>query len=267
MSISPRISNIAIHFSITLFTFAGAKQASASEARHTFSKENFGVAVGAEYVSQLDRRGVITYGSFQAFPIFSIDLFHPDLQLVGATLNWKAKTGESVLYRFRLNADASNDSPLYETAEKLNDRVRRPSAGEAEAYLELNPFSWLEATFNYGIGFGGYSGSFGELSFRLKFGQFFERPRGHLLEPALFASIGGGTMGHNEYFYGAGATSGLSYSTVGISFVSPGIVDHFYPWLKIYRSNLISDSRNASYVRPDEREHWTFLVLAAKKVW
>lgn len=258
-------------FFLPVFTtfpiFIGGDFAIASNRNQEFSRENFAVAVGAEYVSQVDRRGVITYGSYQAFPIFSVDLFHPDLQLVGSTLNWKSQIGDSMLYRLRLNADAPNDTPLYVTGEKLDDRVRRPSASEAEVFLELNPTSWLEATFNYGIGFGGYQGSFGELSLRLKIGQFLERPRGHLLEPALFATLGGGSTTHNEFYYGAAATAGLSFSTVGISFVSPGIVDHFYPWLKIYRSALVGDNRTASYIRPEEREHWSFLLLAAKRVW
>ena len=236
-------------------------------AASAFAKENFAVAVGAECLSQLDRRGVITYGSFQAFPIFSVDLFHPGLQLVGSTLNWKSQLSESALYRLRLNADAANDTPLYVSGEKLEDRIRRQGASEAEVFFEYNPTGWLETTFNLGAGFGGYSGSFSEVSVRLKLGRFFERSKGFLLEPAFTASLGGGTTSHNQYFYGAGAASGLSYSTVGISFVSPGIVDHFYPWFRIYRSSLIGDSRVASFVRPDEREHWTFLLLAAKRVW
>lgn len=249
------------------YLFGSTDFATASERIRSFSTESFAVAIGAEYISQLDRRGVITYGSYQAFPIYSVDLFHPDLQLVGSTLNWKSAIGESALYRLRLNPDAANDSPLYETGEKLEDRVRRASASEVEAFLELNPTSWLETSFNLGTGFGGYTGTYGEVSIRVKLGRFFERARGHLLEPSLTASVGGGASGHNEYYYGSGAATGLSYSTVGVSFVSPGIVDHFYPWFKIYRSSLIGDSRNASYVRLDEREHWTFLILAAKRVW
>lgn len=249
-----------------LVAWVGVYSNSTAEAS-AFAKENFAVAVGAEYLSQLDRRGVITYGSFQAFPIFSVDLFHPGLQLVGSTLNWKSQLGESALYRLRLNADAANDTPLYVSGEKLEDRIRRQGASEAEVFFEYNPASWLETTFNLGAGFGGYSGSFGELSVRLKLGRFFERSKGFLLEPALTASLGGGTASHSEYFYGAGAVGGLSYSTVGISFVSPGIVDHFYPWLRIYRSNLIGDNRGASYIRANEREHWTVLVLVAKRVW
>lgn len=232
-----------------------------------FAKENFAIAVGAEYLSQLDRRGVITYGSFQAFPIFSVDLFHPGLQLVGSTLNWKSSLGESALYRLRLNADAANDTPLYVSGEKREDRIRRQVASEAEVFFEYNPTAWLETTFNLGAGFGGYSGSFSEVSVRLKLGRFFERSKGFLLEPAMTASLGGGTATHGEYFYGAGAVAGFSYSTVGISFASPGIVDHFYPWLRIYRSSLIGENRGASYIRPNERDHWTFLLLAAKRVW
>ncbi len=80
-------------------------------------------------------------------------------------------------------------------------------------------------------------------------------------------SVGGGSPDHNRYYYGSGADRGLSYTTIGLSIASPGIIDHFYPWLKIYHSSLIGVNRSASYVKPSEIENWTFLILGAIKVW
>lgn len=238
-----------------------------SNARAEFATKNFAVAVGAEYFSQLDRRGIVTYGSYQLIPIFAVDLFHPSLQLVGSTLNWRQQISDSALYRLRLNFDAANDVPLYYTGEKEAERVRRTTSSEAEFFLEYTPFSFLETTVNVGTGFGGYSGLYSEASVRLKLGRYLERGKGFLIEPAITASVGGGSDEHNRYYYGAGSSPGLSYTTVGISVASPGIIDHFYPWLKIYRSTLLGSNREALNVRQNEREHWTFLILGAVKVW
>lgn len=238
-----------------------------SNARAEFSKDKFAVAVGAEYLSQLDRRGVVTYGSYQLIPIFAVDLFHPSLQLVGSTLNWRDQISESVLYRIRLNLDAANDTPLYYTGEKEESRVRRKVSSELEFFAEVTPVSFIETTLNAGTGLGGYSGLFAEGSLRLKLGRYFERGKGFLAEPAITASVGGGSNEHNLYYYGPGSAPGLSYATVGISVASPGIIDHFYPWFKVYRSTLLGANRDAQYVKTEEREHWTFLVLGALKVW
>jgi hypothetical protein len=232
-----------------------------------FSRDKFTVAVGAEYLSQLDRRGVVTYGSYQVIPIYAIDLFHPSLQLIGSTLNWRQQISDSALYRLRLNFDAANDLPLYYTGENESSRVRRTTASEFETFVEYNPVSFIETTLNVGSGFGGYSGLFGESSIRLKLGKYFERGKGSLVEPALTASVGGGSDEHNRYYYGTGSQAGLSYATFGFSIASPGIIDHFYPWLKVYRSTLLGANRDAAYIKPGEREHWTFLILGAIKIW
>ena len=68
-------------FSLT-FLFATHSQAD------FFKKEDFVVALGGQYSSLLERRGMIVYDGYQAFPIYSVNVFNPDLQLVGSTLNY-----------------------------------------------------------------------------------------------------------------------------------------------------------------------------------
>jgi hypothetical protein len=101
----------------------------------------------------------------------------------------------------------------------------------------------------------------------LKLGKYLQRGQGFLIEPAITASVGGGSEEHNRYYYGSGSQSGVSYTTLGFSIASPGIIDHFYPWLKVYRSSLIGANREASYVKPGQQEHWTFLILGAFRIW
>jgi len=253
-------------FFITFLGFAVSSTANAS----FFSKENFAVALGAEYVSLLERRGIIVYNGYQIFPIYSIDLFNPDLQLVGSSLNYRWRTSDQALtVRTRFNFDSTNDSPLYETAEKKTNRIRRTMTSEVEGFLEWRALSHLELTTNISQDIGAHGGTHGEVGARVILGNFLQREnRAAMIQPALFGIFGVATKNHNKYLYGVGAEGGLSHYAYGFSISSPAVIDTFYPVLKITRFGLLGDkNRSAAYVRSGEKDSWQVLALAAFRIW
>lgn len=235
-----------------------------------FQKKDFAVALGAEYISLLERRGMIVYEGYQLFPIYSVDLFNPDFQLVGSTLNYRWRSEDRRLtFRSRLNLDSTNDSPLYETSEKEKDRIRRSTTSEIEGHVEWYAFQQLELSGNIGQDIGAHGGTHAEITTRVIVGNFWRKENGGaMIQPAFFGTLGGATESHNRYLYGTGAEGGLSHYAYGFSISSPAVIDTFYPVLKITRFGLLGDSnRSASLVRSDEKEGWQALVLAAFRVW
>jgi hypothetical protein len=255
-----------LFFAVMLLEFAIGNNANAS----FFSKDDFAVALGAEYLSQLERRGIIVYKGYQVFPIYSVDLFNPDLQLVGSSLNYRWRLDSQALtLRTRLSIDSTNDSPLYETKEKKTDRIRRTSTSEVEGFLEWRALSYMELSASISQDIGAHGGTHGEVGTRLILGNFVQREeRGAMIQPALFGTLGLATKRHNEYLYGNGAEKGLSHYTFGFSVSSPAVIDTFYPVLKISRFGLLGNkNRSAAFVRSDEKDSWQILALAAFRVW
>lgn len=235
-----------------------------------FSKEDLVVALGVEYVSLLERRGMVVYDGYQIFPIYSVDLFNPNLQLVGSSLNYRWRSeNQGLTLRSRLNFDATNDSPLYETAEKEADRIRRKTTNEIEGFLEWRAFSQLELNANISQDIGAHGGTHGELGTRIILGNFYKREgRGAMIQPAFFGYLGAATKNYNDYLYGLGAEGGISHYAYGFSISSPAVIDTFYPVFKVTRFGLIGDgNRSASFVRAEERDSWQILALAAFRIW
>ncbi|MEZ4872055.1 MAG: hypothetical protein R2827_07390 [Bdellovibrionales bacterium] len=83
------------------------------------------------------KRGIITYEGYQVLPAFYVQLFAPDLYLIGKAIyyiqkfedpNWKI--------RYRLNMDSTQDDPFYYTSEAEEDRVRRKTTSEFDVFLK-----------------------------------------------------------------------------------------------------------------------------------
>lgn len=226
-------------------------------------------AIGAEYFSNMSKRGIITYGGQQLIPIYSLDLGSPDLQLVGSAITFRTPLkDENWLFRSRLYFDSTLDQPLYFTEEeKKEDRVRREITHELDLFLEYRFQQRGELTLMISQDLSAHSGTYGEISGRLVLGNFLPKNNSSLLQPALFATLGGGTQNHNSYLYGEGA-SGLSLTnySVGLSISSPAVIDIFYPVVKITYFKVLGDeNRSASHVK--ERSGWQALALFAFRVF
>lgn len=233
-----------------------------------FSHKDFAGALGGQYVSLLERRGIIVYDGYQAFPIFSVNLWNPNLQLVGSTLNYRWSISEDTLVlRTRINFDATNDKPLYETDEKEEGRVRRKTTNEVEGFVEWRAHKLLELNANVSQDVTAHGGIHAEVGTRIILGEYVKKNKSYLIQPALFGSLGAATKDYNEYMYGAGAQGGISHYSAGFSVSAPAVIDYFYPVLKATWFGLIdSANRNATYVQKDEKESFQILALFAFRI-
>jgi hypothetical protein len=203
-------------------------------------------------------------------PIYSVNLFNPNLQLVGSSLNyrWGSYT-DTLTIRARFNLDSTNDSPLYETAEKKASRVRRQGTSEVEGFIEWRPLEILELKLSLAQDVGVHKGTYAEIGARFIMANLLLKENGlAMIQPALFTNLGGGTESHNAYLYGRGAGGGLSNYAYGLSISSPAVIDTFYPVVKITRFGMVGDKvRSAQFVRANERDSWQALALAAFKIF
>jgi len=235
----------------------------------SFSSKNFKVAIGGEYLSLLAKRGVVTYGSYQIIPIYAVDVFHPDLQIVGSSLNYKmAWDGDKYLVRFRYSHNAAGDRPLYETAEKETQRVRRTRTAEVESFFEYTLLPWAELHFSVSQDISVHRGTHGSFGTRLILGNYWMKGERPMIQPAIFLEGGLASKSHNQYFYGEGARGGLSNYSVGFSVSSPAVIDRFYPVLRVSRAGILGkENRSASFIRSSERSHWQIIALGAFRIW
>jgi outer membrane scaffolding protein for murein synthesis (MipA/OmpV family) len=234
-----------------------------------FDKNELSGALGGQYMSLIERRGIIVYDGYQAFPIYSVNLWNPNLQLVGSTLNYRWSLLEDTLVlRARANFDATNDEPLYETDEKEEDRIRRKTTNEVEGFVEWRAAKLLELNANISQDVGAHGGTHAEIGTRIILGEYIKKNKSYMIQPALFASIGAASKDYNEYLYGSGAVSGVSHYSAGFSISTPAVIDYFYPVFKATWFGLIdSENRNASYVRKNEKDSFQILALFAFKVF
>jgi hypothetical protein len=102
-----------------------------------FKAKDIRASLGAQYSSLLQKRGIITYDSYQLVPIYALQLGNPDLLLAGSALYYTPRLSKHQLLRLRLNVDSTLDQPLYYTDEDKDERVRRESTSEFDIFYEL----------------------------------------------------------------------------------------------------------------------------------
>ena len=248
--------------------FSGARPTSTPPSIETPSsgKENIDwrLSVGAAYVNQISKRGLITYGSDQFLPVISLNLGSPQLFLSGTSLNYKMTPNESLILRLRLNPNSTYDSPFYQSKEDINDRPKRQRTTEFDFFWEWSILKHLELNGGISQDLSAHKGQFLDVGFRFILGVFYQG----LIEPAFFINFGQGTEAHNQYLYGSGAEGGKAVQSVGFSVAAPTKVDAFYPILKITRSWLDrSNLGSAQYVRTNEFDNWQLLIWGAVRVW
>lgn len=242
--------------------------ASSSVYADSFSTKHFSAAVGFQANSLLYKRGIITYEGYQVFPIYSVQLFYPNLLLAGSALYYKIPlSSDSFFLRTRLNFDATNDEPLYITEEEEEDRIRRDTTNEFDLFLEKHFEDNSFIRFQFSKDLVAHHGSYYEVYGRLSlFNLVGASNKGSLLDLGVFASVGYGDEKHNEYLYGIGADKdSLNNLEYGITLTSPRAIDSFWPTLKISSFQILEDNKHGSFVQ--ETSGVSAEVLAAIKVW
>ena len=234
-----------------------------------FSQKNFAVALGAQYSSLLQKRGIITYEGYQVVPIISVQLWNPNLLVAGSSLYYVQPIwGESHQFRFRLNVDSTKDEPLYYTEEDELDRVRRGKTSEFDVFYEWRFEGGSHFRLQYSKDLVEHKGAYAEAYLHLALFDFIGEGKKVLIQPGLFGAIGGGDQKHNEYLYGLGVGEKDQVTNVqyGLSVTSPGFIDHFWPTLKVTRFELVGDEvRGASFVQ--ETEGYQIELLFAFRVF
>ncbi len=238
-----------------------------SWAEDFFKTIDFSAALGAQATSSLNKRGIITYGSFQAFPIYAVNLFNPNLMLAGSALYYKYQYNSNLVFRTRVNFDATNDDPLYETSEAKNKRVKREQTTEIDFYAEYIFSNHSYLRFNVSKDIAEAKGFFVDALARVSlFDPFVKGKYAELFDIGLYIASGYGDKKHNRYLYGLGSNkSEMTYYEYGLSVTSPKAIEHFWPTLRIYQSKLLGNARLGSYVL--EKEFTTVEALFAFKVF
>jgi len=226
----------------------------------------FKFSIGAEYLSNLNKRGATFYDSYQVIPIFSIDLFSKDLFIVGTSLNYRHKINNYLLYRAKLNINATGDKPLYKTGLEINKLDQKAKTNEIDNILEIRSKKQGEISLLISKDLQAHNGSYLELKIRK---IAFNQKVGKLnFQTALFTSIGAGTKAHNKYLYGEGSSAfSLTNYSYGLSISAPPAIDYIYPVLNIKRYGILgSKNKNASLVR-DNNSNWQIIALFAFNIF
>lgn len=230
-----------------------------------FKAEDFEAAVGLQGQSLLYKRGIVTYEGFQLLPVYSIQLFNPDLLLAGSALYYQNKLSDQILLRTRLNFDSTGDDPLYTTSEEENERVRRETTAEWDIFIDyvFSDESFLRLTYSQDLI--EHEGQYAEIKGRWAFWDIYPENSPALIQLGLFSSLGFGSEDHNQYFYGAGAKAGVNNWEVGLSVTSPKVIDYFWPTFKVSRFEILGEeNRNATFVQ--EKSGWAVEFLLAFQV-
>jgi hypothetical protein len=227
-------------------------------------KYKIDLAIGLQFNTVLQKRGIITYGGNQLIPIYSLSLFTPNLLLAGSALYYKHYLLDKSLYiRSRINFNSTSDEPLYYTSEEEDERVRRDKTNELDLYLEYVSDNYYYFRFQSTLDLKAHHGKYLEAYLHVPLKTFtFSKKKNEVLLGS-FTSIGTGDKRHNEYLYGKGASSsGLNNIEYGLTLRSPKVIDFFWNTLKVSRFEIL-DKKNqeASFVK--ESAGWTLEALIA----
>lgn len=228
--------------------------------------EKLQIAAGLQYRSLLYKRGIITYEGYQAVPIYSVNYEDSSFLLAGSSLFYKRAINQNWSFRTRLNIDSTEDNPLYVTEEKEEERVRRDETSEWDAYFEYLSERGHYFRFQLSQDLQAHKGSYIELRGRIALADYLKKGQGQpLIQPALFAAVGGASREHNEYFYGSDS-AGLNNIEYGLLITSPKVIDVFWPTLKITRFEILGEDNRAGNL-VQEKDGFSVEALMAFRVW
>ena len=223
------------------------------------------VAAGAEYLSNLSKRGATFYDSYQAFPIFAIQLWSPNLLIVNSTLHYKLDITDHLRYRSILNVNATGDEPLYETGPEVDKAALRDTTHEWDHVLEFRRDRVGELSLTWSKDLKAHHGFHVELGARV---VLWNQPLGKLtFQPALTAAYGVGSVAHNRYLYGAGVSSETTptHTRVGFSISAPPNIDPYFPVIQVTHYRLTGKNRDGQRVG-DKTEGLQVLALFAVRL-
>lgn len=193
-------------------------------------------AAGLEYLSNLSRRSMILYPSFQVIPIYSLGLPQFNLKLIGSSAYFQFLDRPNHQHFLRLNYNATGDRPLYETQSNEIDETKiRPTTTEID-YIGEYSFSYdLDLTLYISKDVVAHFGSYVEARLRFKLASY-ALPKTNL-ELASFVTVGKGSEGHNKYLYGQHDAK-LHHLEYGLLVVAPPAISPLFPVIEIKRFEL-----------------------------
>lgn len=221
----------------------------------------FELALGAKFDSLIKKRGAVLFDSWQAIPLFSITWFTPQLTIAGTTLHYRHRINDNVLLRSRFLFSATPNA-LYSTG-GVPKNTLHASTMEWDNHIEIGIPEIGEIKFTISQDVKAHRGTYFEAQARWVVTQF--EVSQYVLYPAIYASIGAATAGHNRYLYRA-TTSSFEFNNyaTGVSLtVSPNI-DHFYPIFQFEHFGVIGQNNKVNLGRSPEG--WYLQMLFAFRV-
>jgi hypothetical protein len=226
--------------------------------------DHFKFALGAEYLSNLQKRGATLYDSYQVIPIYSAEIFSKNLVAVGTSLNFKHQLSNRMLYRAILNLNATGDEPLYETGEEFDKQIARDKTTEVDQRFEYGLPMYGEVYLHYSKDVAAHWGSYTELGLRAVLVTIETQKLNW--QASLTATVGGGNKFHNRYLYGANARYGSTNYSLGVSLAAPPAIDHYFPVVEVKHYKLAGAAKNGVLVA-DKQEGVQVIALFAVKVF
>ncbi len=227
------------------------------------------LVAGLKAVSNLSRRGATLYDSPQFNPLVYAGFFENRLQFLVTSLEYADFLSGRWL-RGRSKVQLVSDKPLYTTGEPRTIRNSRESTVEWTQTLEFFAPSfddyrfgldlrWVQDVMRYG-------GSHFEATPRVTICRLGEDHGKALVAPQLFATLGFGTRGHNQYQYGPSAEAGFNHWAGGVRVLLPGRYDPAYWALEASYYEVLGGANRRGVLLDGKTSGWRLEVTAALKI-
>lgn len=223
------------------------------------------IAVGALSKTLNTKRGMITYQGHQVSPIFSIEKEGIPLMIAGSSVYYRQRIEGDFFVRSRLHFNATGDHPAYFTETPESETIQREQTNEWNVYLEHQN---NEHYFRFEVSrdLNAHESNYFEVHSRFALFDYIRPKMKAVIQPSVYAAIGYGDEGHNQYLYGNSAQSGVNHYELGIIVASPNVIDPFFPTLKLnYFEILGEENRGAELV--EHRQGVALEILFAFRVF
>ena len=211
---------------------------------------HFQPALGFAFFSNLSERGATFYESYQVYPVFTLELFHPNLKVYMPNIFYRHRWNEYVLFRGGINS-VQVEVP-YETNEEKKDYQRKDTF-EAVGFVELGLPRYGEWTFRLNQDLSEHNGMSIENRLRWIFYNLNLPGEDSELQFALSYTLGVGNKDHNTYFYGKNANEDFGISHHAMGFSISNSEDHLYPIFELRYYEVLEDKNRAASIAKDKR--------------
>ena len=232
-----------------LFYIPQGHLAHATEKKHnqSWSWSYIQPAVGLAFFSNISERGATFYEGYQLYPVFTLELFHPNLKIYAPNIFYRHRWNDYILFRGGLNS-VQIETP-YTTNKKKKDYQRKDSF-EAIGSVELGIPRHGEFTFRISQDISEHNGIATEGHLRW---IFYNLPiQDSDLQFALNYALGAGAKEHNIYFYGEGAEESFSQNHHSLSFSVSNSEDHLYPIFEVRYYEVLGDKNRRASIAKDK---------------